>query len=99
MRIRHIVAYLLGGFEALLLARILLRLLAIRPDNAFGEALLYATAPLVAPFAALNSGQPRYGATLDIASLALFLLLAILLAGLGFLRRHTRMPGNGGIDE
>jgi len=99
IRIRHIVAYLLGGVEALLLARIVLRLLAMRPDNAFGEALLYATAPLVAPLVALDAGQPRYGATLELASLALFLLLALLLAGLGIQRRNKRIPGNGGMDE
>ncbi|HEX5692866.1 MAG TPA: YggT family protein [Roseiflexaceae bacterium] len=77
MRVRLIIAALLGAIEALLLVRLLLRLLAARPDNPFVAAFLWSTAPLSMPFAALDANQPRYGATLELASLALFLLLAV----------------------
>lgn len=62
-------AWAAGAAEALLLARLLLRLLAARPDNpAF--ALLYAiTGPLVAPLAPLDRGQPLFGASLEISTL------------------------------
>jgi hypothetical protein len=77
MRARHIIAYLIGGAAGLLLARLLLRLLAARPDNLFVHVLLRATAPLVAPLASLDAGQPRFGAVLEFSTLALFLLLVI----------------------
>lgn len=85
-----------GALEALLLARLLARLLAARPDNpAF--ALLYAiTGPLVAPLAALDYDQPPFGAALELSTLVmascvplLAYLAWVLLAG-----RNTR-PGGG----
>ena len=91
MRVRHTIAVLIGAVEALLLARLLLRLLAARPDNPFVAAFLWLTAPLSAPFAALDANQPRYGATLELASLALFLLLA-LGAGMFVLVRRRSAP-------
>ena len=91
MRLRPIIAVLLGATEALLLARLLLRLLAARPDNPFIAAFLRVTAPLIAPFAALDAGQPRYGSTLEFASLAVFLLLALVAVALGLLWRR-RLP-------
>jgi hypothetical protein len=77
MRLRHIVAYIIGGVQGLLLARLLLRLFAARPDNLFIGVFLDATAPFVAPLAFLDIGQPRYGATLEISTLALIALLAL----------------------
>jgi hypothetical protein len=79
MRVRHILAYALGAWAALLLARLLLRLLAARPDNP-AVAALYAVTNPPAPLAALDAGQPRFGATLEFSTLALFLL--IILVGL-----------------
>jgi hypothetical protein len=89
MRARHIIAYLIGGIEALLLARLLLRLLAARPDNPFVQALLWATTPLAAPLAFLDSGQPRFGAVLEFSTLALFLLLLVAGVALGKLGRRS----------
>ena len=88
MRLRHSVVYTIGVVEALLLARLLLRLLAARPDNNFIAAFLQVTAPLIAPLAFLDAGQPHYGATLDLATLALTLLLAC--AGAGLVAVHRR---------
>jgi uncharacterized protein YggT (Ycf19 family) len=88
MRARHIIAYLIGGAAALLLARLLLRLLAARPDNLFVQALFQATTPLIAPLAFLDAGQPRFGAVLEFSTLALFLLLMI--AGVALSRGGRR---------
>jgi uncharacterized protein YggT (Ycf19 family) len=78
MNLRHILTYLLGGLGALLLARLLLSLLAARPDNPVFQALFGLTAPLVAPLRFLDAGQPRFGAVLELSTLALFLLLMVL---------------------
>jgi YggT family protein len=99
MNVRHIVAGLLGAAEALVLARLLLRLLAARPDNPFVSAFLWATTPLVAPFAALDATQPRYGATLELASLALSLFLGLLMAALVLVWRRRPASGKGTVHE
>jgi hypothetical protein len=93
MNVRHIIAYLIGGVEALLLARLLLRLLAARPDNPFVRAFLGATAPLIAPLVALDARQPRFGSTLEFSTLALFLLIGIVgvVISLGW-RRNWESP-------
>jgi hypothetical protein len=74
----------------LLLARLLLRLLAARPDNLFVQALLQATAPLVAPLVFLDAGQPRFGAVLEFSTLALFLLLIMAGVALSMIGRRGR---------
>ncbi len=95
MRLHHIIAYLIGAVEALLLARLLLRLLAARPDNPFISVFLAATAPLIAPLAFFDAGQPHFGATLELSTLALFLLLVIvgLAVGQGFRRLDSSGKG------
>jgi hypothetical protein len=87
MKLRHIVAYVLGAIEALLLARLVLRLMAARPDNPAIAALYWMTTP-PSPLAALDAGQPRFGATLELSTLALFVLILIvgLLVGLALSR-------------
>ena len=80
---RHMIAYVLGGLTALLLARLVLRLVAARPDNPIFTALFAITAPLHA-LAVLDAGQPRFGAVLEFSTLAQIVLL--LVAGL-LLRR------------
>jgi hypothetical protein len=87
MRARHIVGYILGGVEGLLLARLVLRLFAARPDSLFVRLYLDATGPLLAPLAFLDVGQPRYGATLELSALALFIVLALAGTAVGMLRR------------
>ena len=80
---RHIIAYVLGGFTAMLLARLVLRLFAARPDNPIFAALFAITMPPHV-LAALDAGQPRFGAVLEFSTLTLIVLL--LVAGL-LLRR------------
>jgi len=60
---RHIIAYVLGGMIAILLARLVLRLVAARPDNPVVAAFLALTAPPRA-LAALDAGQPLFGSVL-----------------------------------
>ena len=77
MNTRHIIAAAIGGVEALLLARLVLRLLAARPDNPVVGTLFAMTAlPEMLMF--LDRGQPRFGATLEFSTLALILLIAVL---------------------
>lgn len=66
--------WLTGALEALLLARVVARALAARPDNP-ALALLYGiTGPLVTPFLALQPDLPPFGAALEWPTLALALL-------------------------
>lgn len=55
--------------EAVLLARLVLRLFAARPDNPSVAAIYGLTNPLVAALAALDVGQPSFGATLELSTL------------------------------
>ena len=84
--LRPTIVALLSAGAALLGARLLLRLLAARPDNPVLSVFFALTAPR-GPLAALDAGQPRFGATLELSTLALFLL--ILVAGL-VVARATR---------
>ena len=76
LRARHIVAYILGGLVALLLARLVLKLVAARPDNPIFAAVFSITTPPRA-LAALDAGQPRFGAALEFSTLALIVLLVV----------------------
>ncbi len=70
-------ALLVGGVAGLLLARLVLRLLAARPDNPGITFIYQSTAPLVAPLQSLDAGQPRFGAVLELSTLTLLLGLAV----------------------
>jgi uncharacterized protein YggT (Ycf19 family) len=70
----RIIAYLVGALDALLCARLVLRLFAARPDNPVVQALLGITAPLVLPLAFLDAQQPRFGAVLEFSTLVCLLL-------------------------
>jgi YggT family protein len=83
LRARRIIGAMLGGITALLLARLVLKLFAARPDNPVFAAVLTITTPPRA-LALLDTGQPRFGAVLEFSTLALIAIL--LIAGL-LLRR------------
>ena len=89
MKVRHIGAYLLGAGAALLLARLVLRLLAARPNNPVFSLFLAITAP--PPLLAfLDQAQPRFGAVLEFSTLVLFLLftaIALIVGRAGGARR------------
>lgn len=74
---RHILAYALGAAAALLLARLVLKLFAARPGNPIVATLFTITTP--PPFlAALDAGQPRFGAVLEFSTLALLALVLVI---------------------
>jgi YggT family protein len=83
LRARRIIGAMLGGITALLLARLVLKLFAARPDNPVFAAVFAITMPPRA-LALLDAGQPRFGAVLEFSTLALIAIL--LIAGL-LLRR------------
>jgi hypothetical protein len=67
-----------GIVEALLLARLIVLLFAARPDNPSFALLLRLTAPLRAPLAFLDDGQPAFGAILEYSTLTMALLVPLL---------------------
>ncbi|NCC30705.1 MAG: YggT family protein [Chloroflexia bacterium] len=67
-----------GACEMLLLARLVARVLAARPDNPAITVLYMVTAPFVSPFAFLNATQPPFGAVLEFSTLLVALLVPLL---------------------
>jgi hypothetical protein len=76
-------AWAAGAAEALLLARLLARLLAARPDSPSFAALYLLTWPLVAPLAGLDRAQRQFGAVLEISTLVAAALLPVIACLLG----------------
>ncbi|NNJ12593.1 YggT family protein [Chloroflexales bacterium ZM16-3] len=72
-----ILAWLAGAVEALLLARLLARLLAARPDSPAFAALYAVTWPLVAPLSALDVTQRQFGAVLELSTLATAIIVPV----------------------
>ena len=64
----------------------MLRLFAARPDHPVVAALYLITAPVQA-LAFLDASQPRFGATLELSTLALFLLILCVGLIIGLARR------------
>ena len=89
----RLIAWLCGIVWALLLARLVLRLFAARPDNGFVMVLYAVSGPLVAPLAFLDADQPRFGAVLELSTLA---LVALLPAGYLAWRLARRRASVGG---
>lgn len=77
----QLVLFVAGALEALLLARLVARLLAARPDNPAFALLLALTGPMLAPLRALDYDQPPFGAALEFSTL----LLAIVVPPLAYL--------------
>lgn len=74
---------LVGAITGALLLRLVALLFAARPDHPFVAILLALTAPLTAPFRALDryAGQPQIGARLELATLAA-LVIVLVIAGM-----------------
>lgn len=91
-----LVVWAAGVLEALLLARLVARLLAARPDSPAVTLLYGITGPLVAPLRALDFDQPPFGAALELSTLTLAICVPLVayLAWVLLTRRNSR-PGAG----
>lgn len=74
----RLTGWVVGAVGALLLARLLARLLAGRAENPVLHLLYKASDPLVAPLALLNAGQPHFGAVLEVSTLVALVLLLVI---------------------
>ena len=88
---RPAVSRVIGVVEGVLLARLIGLLFAARPDNPVFETVFELSTPLVWPWAWLDrlAGQPRSGARLELATLAMMATVAIL-SGLWSLYRARK---------
>ncbi len=79
----------------MLAARLIGLLFAVRPDNWVFEVVLAITAPLVWPWTWLDqwAAQPRFGARLDLATLATMLLILLVSLGWESYRTAHRRAG------
>jgi len=75
VRMREGVALLSGAICGLLTARLVLKILAARPDSPAVIWLYNLSNPLVAPLSILDREQPRFGAILELSTLATLLIL------------------------
>ncbi|MCX7792557.1 MAG: YggT family protein [Chloroflexaceae bacterium] len=82
-----------GVLEALLLARLVARALAARPDNPAFAWLYGITDPLVTPFLALQPDLPPFGAALEWPTLAVALLALLGGFALWHWRARRATPG------
>lgn len=87
----RVVPIVTGGLMALLVARLVARLLAARPDNPAFQVLYALTEWLVWPLRFLDAGQPRFGAVLELSTLAT--LAVAFLLGYGTWRLIVRSTG------
>ena len=88
MFLRLIIIWFVSTIETLLITRFVLRLLAARPDNPVVELVYWITTPLIQPFAALDSGQPQFGAILELSTLILILVIGIGILGVAYKRKN-----------
>lgn len=87
---------ILGAIEALLMARLVARLLAARPENPSIALLYQLTEPLVSILRALDYDQPPFGAALEFSTLLLLLILPLLatLCWYGLTKRNQTNYGD-----
>lgn len=80
LRGRDAIAFLGGALSGLLIARLVFKILAARPDSPAVTWLYTLTGPLVAPFAVLDRDQPRFGAVLEFSTLVTLMIIVCLTA-------------------
>jgi uncharacterized protein YggT (Ycf19 family) len=96
VNLRVILALVAGALEGLLLARLVARLLAARPDNPAFAALRRLTDPLVGPLRALDYDQPPFGAALEFSTLTMAIAVPALAYVAWVLLRGVATPPAGG---
>ncbi len=86
---------IVGVAEGLLMVRLIGLLFAARPDNRIFEVILAVTSVLVWPFGWLDrwAAQPRFGARLELATLATMILLMIVSLGWESYRTAQKRAG------
>lgn len=74
---RVVVGWFIGICEALLLLRLTARLFAARPSNPVIQMLYAVTDPVVRPLHSLDAQQPRFGAVLELSTMATALIIFV----------------------
>ncbi|WP_322820672.1 YggT family protein [Chloroflexus sp.] len=86
------IALLGGALGGLLVVRLVLKLLAARPDSPAVTWLYNLTDPIVAALAMMDRDQPRFGSILELSTLATLVLIvsltALIWVGLGRMQRQ-----------
>lgn len=77
-RREQIVYFIFGVIEALIIIRVILRLLAANPDAAFTSLIYTLTAPLIAPFEGVFPTPHSNGSVLELSSLLAVIVYALL---------------------
>lgn len=80
LRGRDAIAFLGGALSGLLIARLVFKMLAARPDSPAVTWLYALTGPLVAPLAVLDRSQPHFGAVLEFSTLGTLMIIVCLTA-------------------
>jgi uncharacterized protein YggT (Ycf19 family) len=73
----HRLAMVVWVIEALLIARLVLKLFAARPDHPVFASLFLLTTPLTMPLQFLDAQQPQFGAVLEFSTLATIVVIAL----------------------
>ncbi len=76
---RILIGWFIGMCEALLLLRLTARLFAARSSNPVIQMLYAVTDPVVRPLHSIDAQQPRFGAVLELSTMAT--MLSIFLVG------------------
>lgn len=77
-RVSQLISFVFGLIVALIAIRVVLRLIAANPNNAFAQFIDAVTAPFVGPFVGLT-GTPALGASaLEVSSLVAMLVYALI---------------------
>jgi uncharacterized protein YggT (Ycf19 family) len=82
--------WMFATIEALLLARLVLKLFAARPDHPVVVNVFAITMPLITPLTILDAGQPAFGAVLEFSTLVLVFILPVIWIGLCYSQRRLR---------
>ena len=77
------IVYTIGGIiEALIVIRLILKLLAANPDAGFSSFIYGITNPLVAPFQGVFATPQSHGSILDMAAILAIIVYALLIWGI-----------------
>jgi YggT family protein len=87
--------YIAGLVEGLLLGRLLARLFLAREDNPLINVLYQVTEPLSGVLRWLDEGQPLFGASLELSTLAMAICVPVVTYGVWWWGERTSKPVSG----